>query len=106
MDEITLMSAGLGLIVGLVLALTGAGGSILAIPLLIFSLGLSLQQAAPIALLAILVASTVGALQGLSRGTVRYKAAMLIALLGILCAPLGVIVAHWLPKPKIGRAHV
>lgn len=101
MDEITLMSAGLGLIVGLVLALTGAGGSILAIPLLIFSLGLSLQQAAPIALLAILVASTVGALQGLSKGTVRYKAAMLIALLGILCAPLGVIVAHWLPKTML-----
>jgi uncharacterized protein len=101
MDEITLISAGLGLIVGLVLALTGAGGTILAIPLLIFSLGLSLQQAAPIALLAILVASSIGALQGLSKGTVRYKAAMLIALLGILCAPLGVMLANWLPKPML-----
>lgn len=101
MDEITLISAGLGSIVGLVLALTGAGGTILAIPLLIFSLGLTLQQAAPIALLAILVASTIGAAQGLSKGIVRYKAAMLIALLGILCAPLGVMLAHWLSKPML-----
>lgn len=101
MDEFTLISSGLGLIVGLVLALTGAGGTILAIPLLIFSLGLSVQQAAPIALLAILVASAIGALQGLSKGIVRYKAAMLIALLGVLCAPLGVMLAHWLPRPML-----
>lgn len=101
MDEITLISSGLGLVVGLVLALTGAGGTILAIPLLIFSLGLSVQQAAPIALLAILVASAIGALQGLSKGIVRYKAAMLIALLGVVCAPLGVMLAHWLPQPML-----
>lgn len=101
MDEITLISSGLGLVVGLVLALTGAGGTILAIPLLIFSLGLSVQQAAPIALLAILVASAIGALQGLSKGIVRYKAALLIALLGVVCAPLGVMLAHWLPQPML-----
>jgi hypothetical protein len=101
MDDITLISAGLGSVVGLVLALTGAGGTILAIPLLIFSLGLTLQQAAPIALLAILVASAIGALEGLNKGIVRYKAAMLIALLGVLSAPLGVMLAHWLPKPML-----
>lgn len=101
MDEITLISASLGLVVGLVLALTGAGGTILAIPLLIFSLGLTLQQAAPIVLLAILVASAIGALQGLSKGIVRYKAAMLIALLGVLFAPLGVMLANWLPKAML-----
>ncbi len=101
MDEITLISASLGLLVGLVLALTGAGGTILAIPLLVFSLGLTVQQAAPIALLAILVASVIGTLQGLRINTVRYKAAMLIALLGVLCAPVGVLVAHWLPRPML-----
>ena len=101
MNEITLISAGLGLLIGLVLALTGAGGTILAIPLLIFSLGLSVQQAAPIALLAILAASSIGALQGLNKGIVRYKAAMLIALLGVLCAPVGVLAAHWLPRPML-----
>jgi uncharacterized membrane protein YfcA len=101
MDDVTLISAGLGLVVGIVLALTGAGGTILAIPLLVFSMGLSIQQAAPIALLAILVASLVGALQGLNKGIVRYKAAMLIALLGVICAPVGVVLAHWLPLPML-----
>lgn len=91
----------LGALVGCLLALTGAGGAILAIPLLTFSLGLHLQQAAPIALLAILAASSIGAIQGLSQGLVRYKTAMLIALLGIASAPLGVALAHWLPLPML-----
>lgn len=91
----------LGALIGCILALTGAGGAILAIPLLTFGLGLNLQQAAPIALLAILVASSIGAIQGLSQGLVRYKTAMLIALLGIICAPVGVALAHWLPLPML-----
>lgn len=36
-----LASAGLGSVVGLILALTGAGGAIVAVPLLIFGLHLS-----------------------------------------------------------------
>lgn len=95
------ISLSLGALVGCILALTGAGGAILAIPLLVFSLGLNLQQAAPIALFAILVAASVGTLQGLQQGLVRYKTAMLIALLGIACAPLGVMLAHWLPLPLL-----
>lgn len=91
----------LGALTGCVLALTGAGGAILAIPLITFGLGLNLQQAAPIALLAILAASSIGALQGLSQGLVRYKTAMLIALLGIICAPVGVMLARWLPLPML-----
>jgi hypothetical protein len=100
-SEISLISAGLGALVGCILALTGAGGAILAIPLLVFSLGLNLQQAAPIALLAIFTAASIGTLQGLSQGLVRYKTALLIALLGIICAPLGVMLAHWLPLPLL-----
>lgn len=73
----------------------------MAIPLLVFSLGLNLQQAAPIALLAIFTGASIGTLQGLSQGLVRYKTALLIALLGIICAPLGVMLAHWLPLPLL-----
>ncbi|MCF6806776.1 sulfite exporter TauE/SafE family protein, partial [Pseudomonas stutzeri] len=42
-----MVEIGLGLLVGLVLALTGAGGGILTVPLLIFVVGLELHQAAP-----------------------------------------------------------
>ena len=45
--------AAVGAIVGLVLALTGAGGGVLAVPLLLFATGLSVQQAAPLALVAV-----------------------------------------------------
>lgn len=94
MIEVQLISALLGLVVGFILALTGAGGSILAIPLLIFGLSLSITQAAPIALFAVMSAASVGAAQGLYAGTVRYKTALLIASFGVAFAPLGV----WLAK--------
>jgi uncharacterized protein len=42
----------LGIAVGLVLGLTGAGGSILAVPLLMWGLDWTLVQAAPLALIA------------------------------------------------------
>lgn len=90
--------AGLGFVVGLVLALTGAGGGILAIPLLVFGLHLPLQQAAPIGLAAVGIAAAVGTLLGLREGVVRYRAALLIGAAGMLAAPLGVALAHRLPN--------
>lgn len=87
----------LGLCIGVSLGLTGAGGGILAVPALMFGLGLTLTQAAPVALIAVGIASAVGALQGLMRGLVRYKAAMLMAAVGALTAPLGLSLAHRLP---------
>ena len=86
--------AGLGLIVGIVLALTGAGGGILAVPLLIFGVGLGVAQAAPIGLLAVGMAAALGAGLGLKAGTVRYKAALLIAAVGMLFSPLGIWLAN------------
>lgn len=90
--------AGLGFVVGLVLALTGAGGGILAIPLLVFGLHLPLQQAAPIGLAAVGIAAAVGMLLGLREGIVRYRAALLIGAAGMLAAPLGVALAHQVPN--------
>ena len=89
-----MISFGLGMIVGVILALTGAGGGILAVPLLIFGVGLSVAEAGPIGLLAIGMASALGAAIGLKVGTVRYKAALLMAAGGMLLSPLGVWLAH------------
>ncbi len=88
-----LISVGLGLIVGIILALTGAGGGILAVPLLIFGLGLRVSEAGPISLLAIGMAAILGAVLGLKAGTVRYKAALLMAGTGMLFSPLGILLA-------------
>jgi uncharacterized membrane protein YfcA len=91
------MSAGvlaLGLVVGVILALTGAGGGILAVPLLVFGAGLSVAQAGPIGLLAVGMAAALGAVLGLRAGTVRYRAALLVAATGMLLSPAGLWLAH------------
>lgn len=84
-----LLGVGLGIIVGLVLGLTGAGGSAFAVPLLMFALGWSLPQAAPVALLAVCAAAGVGTIAAWDVTYVRYRAALLMALVGITFAPLG-----------------
>jgi uncharacterized membrane protein YfcA len=92
------MSIALGLFVGFVLAITGAGGAILSLPLLVFFLGIKMIDAAPISLMAIMLSAGVAAGLGLRSGIVRYKAATLLATFGVLFAPFGVYVAHQLPE--------
>jgi len=91
-------SAILGGVVGLILALTGAGGAILAVPLLLFIMHLSVAEAGPIALLAVGVSAAVGAVIGLRAGIVRYRAAALMAAAGVVISPLGLWLAHQLPS--------
>jgi uncharacterized membrane protein YfcA len=88
----------LGGVVGLILALAGAGGGILAVPLLVFGLHLSILQAAPVGLIAVGTASAIGAVLGLRQGLVRYRAAALIGITGMLLAPLGVQAARVVPN--------
>ncbi len=91
----------LGLCVGIVLGLTGAGGGILAVPALVFSQGWTVAQAAPIGLLAVTGAAMLGTGEGFYYKLVRYRAAFLMALAGVPITPLGLAVAqrvsaHWL----------
>jgi uncharacterized protein len=94
MISVELISSAIGLVIGLVLAVTGAGGAMLSIPLLVLCLPISIIEAAPIALISILMASSIGAIQGLKKGTVRYKTALLIAITGMLVSPFGIYIAH------------
>lgn len=90
-----------GLAIGLVLGLTGAGGGILAVPALVIGLGWSLPQATPVALLAVGLAAALGAVDGLRKRLVRWRAALLMATLGVLFSPLGVHAAHVLPQKAL-----
>ena len=89
-----LTALALGLVIGIILALTGAGGGILAVPLLVFGLQMGVAQAGPIGLLAVGMAAALGALLGLRDGIVRYRAALLIAVAGMLLSPAGLWLAH------------
>lgn len=91
------MSMLLGVVAGLVLGLTGAGGSIFAVPLLVLGLGWSLDQAAPVALLAVCAAATFGTAVAWNVAYVRYRAAILMSLAGAFTAPAGLLAAQRLP---------
>ncbi len=79
------------------MGLTGAGGGILAVPALVVALGVDMVTAAPVALIAVGLSAMLGALDGLRRGWVRYKAAMLMSVVGGLVSPLGAAIARLLP---------
>lgn len=95
------MSLVAGILVGLVLGLTGAGGSILAVPLLMAGLGWSLPQAAPVALLAVAASSLFGTMTAWGKSYVRYRAAGLMAIAGWITAPFGLQAAHALPHDAL-----
>lgn len=88
----------LGAITGLVLGLTGAGGSVLSVPLLMVGLGWTLTQAAPVALLAVCVAAVFGTVVAWDVAYVRYRAALLMGAASLLTAPLGLFAAKQLPR--------
>lgn len=98
MDVVQWVPAALGLLVGFLLALTGAGGAILSVPLLVFGVGLGLAEAAPIALLAVCMSAAVGALLGLREKILRYKAAMVMSATGLLLSPVGLWLATQVPN--------
>lgn len=99
--EILLTSILLGSFTGAILALTGAGGTIIAVPLLIFGLHLVVAEAAPIALLAVCLSSAMGALFAHRKGKVRYRAAGFIAITGVMIAPIGIWLAQKLPDDPL-----
>lgn len=103
MEAIQFLPVALGLLVGLLLGLTGAGGGIMAVPLLVFGMGMTVADAAPIALLAVALAAALGALLGLKAGILRYKAASVMSLTGIVLSPVGLWLAGRIPnKPLAG----
>lgn len=86
----------IGLIVGLVLGLTGAGGSIFAVPLLMFVLSLPISDAMGLSLGAVALSAAIGTLR--QAKTVLWLPVAMIALGGMLFAPLGKWLADSIPE--------
>lgn len=95
------MAIALGVLVGLVLGLTGAGGGILAVPMLMAGVGWTLPQAAPVALIAVCLAASLGTYLAWRQGWVRYRAALLMGAMGAATAPLGILLAGHLSLPVL-----
>ncbi len=88
----------LGIVVGGILGLTGAGGSVLAVPLLMVGYGWTLSQAAPVALIAVAASAVLGTWMAWRHSYVRYRAATVMGLCGWVSAPFGLRAAHRLPE--------
>lgn len=93
-----LVSLVLGVGVGAVLGLTGAGGGIHAVPALVFGMGWPMQQATPVALVAVAGSAAVGALEAFRKRLVRYRAALFMAMLGVPATAVGARLARALPQ--------
>ena len=101
MDYLILTTLALGIFVGILMGLTGAGGGILSVPLLVFFLHLRVAEAAPIALTAIAISAGVGALLGLKSKLLRYKAAGFMAMIGLILSPVGLWLAQKIPNQPL-----
>ena len=89
-----------GAAIGILLGLLGGGGSILAVPALVYALGLS-TQAIPISLIVVGVASAFGAAPKVRAGQVQWRLAAIFAVFGIPATFVGSAIGGHLPDAAI-----
>ena len=78
-----------GIVVGLSLGLTGGGGAIFAVPLLVYWIGVEPSTAVGISLLTVAATAAVGVVERWRYGQVELPTGLLFAAAGMLTAPLG-----------------
>lgn len=86
-----------GFIVGLSLGLSGGGGSIFAVPLLVYGANLPVHQALLISLIVVGTTAFVGALQRIRQSEVDFKAAFIMIMTSFLFAPCGAMISRNIP---------
>ena len=91
----------IGLVIGLVLGLTGAGGSVFAVPLLMIFLKLPAQDAMGMALAAVSLSATYGIVIRWRHKQFFPIPALLLGITGVITAPLGKWLANLTPEPVL-----
>ncbi len=91
MNILSLLGASL---IGLSLGLTGAGGSIITLPVLVYLAGLPPKEAVGLSLFVVGTAALVGAVQRIRAGEFHARAALLFALSGMAGAAGGARLTH------------
>lgn len=88
----------LGVTVGSVLGLIGAGGAILAVPGLVAALGLSATAATTSSTMIVGSAALAGALRRRKTGTVNVKVGLTFAAIGVIGTFLGTLLLRFIPE--------
>jgi uncharacterized membrane protein YfcA len=91
------LSIASGLLVGLALGLTGGGGAVFAVPLLVYGLAVGPREAGGVSLAAVGCTAAAGCLHRVRTGDVETRVGLLFALCGMVGAPAGTWAATLLP---------
>ncbi|MEW2015243.1 sulfite exporter TauE/SafE family protein [Rhodococcus sp. SBT000017] len=95
------LALGFGVVIGILLGLLGGGGSILAVPVLVFALGMSPTEAVAVSLIVVGAASAVGVLPKLRARKVEWRLAGVFAATGIPATFAGSAVGRLLPDTAL-----
>ncbi len=87
-----------GGVVGFALGLTGGGGGVFAVPLLVYGLGIAPREAVGISLASVGGTAFAGVLPRLWRGEVELRTGLLFAVAGMFGAPIGSYVSTLIPE--------
>lgn len=90
-----------GFIVGISLGLTGGGGSIFAIPLLIYGLHLDMVQAVPVSLIAVAMTAAIGSYFSWRAGLLLWQPISMFASGGIIGAPIGIYYSRYFSQQTL-----
>jgi uncharacterized protein len=91
----------LGLLVGLVIGGLGGGGGVLTVPLLVYVLGQSAQDATTGGVIIVGIASAVGVAARLRGGAVDWRTGLAFGAVGIPTAYLGTLLNHHVSQPVL-----
>lgn len=87
----------LGAVVGFSLGLTGGGGAIFAVPLLVYGLSVAPHEAVGISLAAVGATAFIGFLQRLRKREVEVGTGLVFAVAGMVGAPVGSMLSGYVP---------
>ena len=87
-----------GAFVGFALGLTGGGGSLLAVPLLVYGLAIAPREAFGVSLAAVGATALIGVVPRIRSGQVEVGTGVVFAVAGMLGAPLGTWVSGMIPE--------
>lgn len=90
----TLLLLAIGMLIGAVLGLTGAGGSVLAVPLLLLFLKLEPLSATGLALGVVAASSIYGSIQRIRHREVLWIPVLLFGISGVVFAPIGRLLSN------------
>ncbi len=93
----TLLGAGLALLVGFVLGLLGGGGSVLTVPILIYALHVPVKPAIATSLCVVGLVAFIGFLSHLRQGTVATRVAFVFGPSAVIAAYAGARIAKHIP---------